>query len=798
MNERMYPIDFHWLVETALQDGFGIDDPVKLSAKPLDYLGHPLEVGLGIAAGPQTQLAQNLIAGYLAGARFFELKTVQTLDGEDLPVAKPCIDARDEAYNVEWSTELRVPDAMNEYIKAWVAIHILAKELSLGDPKAFVFNMSVGYTYEGITSKKIDDFLNGLIDASQTECFQDCLAQAEQLLPKLKHVTREDLANISPHICSSIALSTLHGAKPEEIEQIAGYLIEEKGLSTYVKCNPTLLGEAKVQALLKGLGFGRLAYDPDHFKNDLKIEDAEVMFHRLLDRARAKGVHFGVKLTNTFPVKNTDDVLEGDEKYLSGKALYPLSLSVAIELNKRFNGQLPMSYSGGADALSINQLFDCGIWPITVCTTLLKSGGYYRLSQMAKNLPQEVVSLDTAKMEELLEEVFSNPAYYSRPWVKKADYKVPLHQCGIAPCQDECPIHQDVDGYLEQMTKGNLDEAFDIILRDNALPAITGDCCYAYCESSCRRNHYDQPLEIRSAKAYITEKAHAKHLERIVTPEPNGRKVAIVGAGAAGMAAAWYFGQAGYSVDVYEATDRAGGILPYVVKSLKSHRRPIDLDLARIKALGVRFHMNHPVSSLDDLKADLKVLATGSQVTKKLLGEAPELEGTIKIGDMTRQKYSSVVQCMADAKELLELVSSQSRPVDRKTVVAKKGQLQLPVDLPQEGDRCLNCSSHCESCVDVCPNRANLAVDVGEPKREIVHVDALCNYCGNCEAFCPYDSRPYMEKFTVYRSQEDFQNSGQPGVFLGEPDKIRGERTKITDKLIEVLLSDEYAWLRDL
>lgn len=798
MNERMYPIDFHWLVETALQDGFGIDHPVKLEAKPLDYLGHALEVGLGIAAGPQTQLAQNLIAGYLAGSRFFELKTVQTLDGEDLPVAKPCIDARDEAYNVEWSTELRVPDAMNEYIKAWIAIHILAKELGLGDPKAFVFNMSVGYTYEGITSKKIDDFLNGLIDASNTDCFRDCLKQAKELLPRLKHVTQEDLDAISPHICSSIALSTLHGAKPEEIEQIATYLIEEKGLSTYVKCNPTLLGEEKVQTLLKGLGFGRLEYNPDHFKNDLKIEDAEIMFNRLLDKAEAKGVHFGVKLTNTFPVKNTDDVLDGDEKYLSGKALYPLSLSVAILLNELFDGRLPMSYSGGADALSINQLFDCGIWPITVCTTLLKSGGYYRLGQMAQNLPQEVDALDTAKMKALLEEVFKNPAYYSRPWVKKADYKVPLHQCGIAPCQDECPIHQDVDGYLQAMLEGNYDEAFDIILRDNALPAITGDCCYAYCESSCRRNHYDQPLEIRSAKAFITEKAHAKQLERIVTPEPNGQSVAIVGAGAAGLGAAWYFGQAGYKVDVYEATSRAGGILPYVVKSLKSQRRPIDLDLARIKALGVSFHMNHPVESLDELAADIKVLATGSAITKKLLGEAPDVSGEVQIGDMTRKKYSSVVQCMADAKELVELALGESKLVDRDIVVAKKGQLQLPIELPQEGERCLNCSSHCESCVDVCPNRANLSVDVGLPKREIVHVDALCNYCGNCEAFCPYDSKPYMEKFTVYRSQTDFDLSDQPGVFLANPDHVRGERTEITDKLIQRLLSDDYAWLRDL
>ena len=797
MNERMYPIGFRQLVETGLKDGFGIDRPIVLQREPLNYLGHKLETGLGIAAGPQTQLAQNLIAGYLAGARFFELKTVQTLDGEDLPVSKPCIDARDEAYNVEWSTELRVEDAMCEYIKAWVAIHILAVELGLGDPNAFVFNMSVGYNYEGITSEKIDNFLNGLIDASGTDCFKHCIAEARAMLPQFSNVTEADIDAIPENICSSIALSTMHGAKPEEIEQIASHLLKEKKLSTYVKCNPTLLGEETVVHLLKGLGFEHLQYDPDHFNNDLKLDDAQVMFERLLDVAQAEGVHFGVKLTNTFPVINSDDILEGDEKYLSGKALYPLSLSVAILLNDLFRGRLPMSYSGGADALSINQLFDCGIWPVTVCTTLLKSGGYYRLSQMVEHLPTQVKPLDSDKMKQLLDDVFSNPAYAARPEVKKSPLKVPLHQCGIAPCQDRCPIHQDVDGYLEQMVLGNYAQAFDIILKDNALAAITGDCCYAYCESSCRRNHYDQPLQIRTAKAFITNKAHNDYLSRLVRPEQNGQTVAIVGAGAAGLAAAWYFAQVGYQVDVYEATEQVGGILPYVVQSLKTDRSPIDMDLERIQAIGVRFHMNHPVRDLNDLEGDVKVLATGSAITKKLLGDAPELTGTIRIGDMTREKYSSVVQCMADAKELVEWVTREAQPVDREIVLAKKGLLHLKMELPEEGERCLHCRSHCESCVDVCPNRANLAIDVGLPRREIVHIDALCNYCGNCEAFCPYNSRPYLEKFTVFRTKLDFENSIQPGVWLDEPNNIRGEKTEVTQRVIEKLLAD-HAWLKGI
>ena len=84
-----------------------------------ELFGEKLATPLGPAAGPNSQLAQNIVAAYLTGCRFIELKTVQKLDGEDLPVSKPCIYAQDECYNVEWSTELRVPDAYNEYIKAW-------------------------------------------------------------------------------------------------------------------------------------------------------------------------------------------------------------------------------------------------------------------------------------------------------------------------------------------------------------------------------------------------------------------------------------------------------------------------------------------------------------------------------------------------------------------------------------------------------------------------------------------------------------------------------------------------------
>ncbi len=91
------------------------------------------------------------------------------MDGAELAacINRPCILAEDECYNCEWSTELYVQQAFEEYVKAWCALKIMAKVYGLGDPDGFVFNMSVGYDLEGIQGEKVDTFLDGMMDASQ-------------------------------------------------------------------------------------------------------------------------------------------------------------------------------------------------------------------------------------------------------------------------------------------------------------------------------------------------------------------------------------------------------------------------------------------------------------------------------------------------------------------------------------------------------------------------------------------------------------------------------------------------------
>ena len=142
MSELMTPIPFRqlmtWIVAEHDREGsvFGVHRPFHPSGKTLPIFGETIETPFGPAAGPNTQLAQNIVAGYFGGARFFELKTVQKMDGAELAacINRPCILAEDECYNCEWSTELTVPQAFEEYVKAWCACKMLAKLYGLGDP----------------------------------------------------------------------------------------------------------------------------------------------------------------------------------------------------------------------------------------------------------------------------------------------------------------------------------------------------------------------------------------------------------------------------------------------------------------------------------------------------------------------------------------------------------------------------------------------------------------------------------------------------------------------------------------
>ena len=947
MSEVMTPMSFEQLVEWVLQEKkkrgtvFGQHHAYRADGTHnRTMFGRTLETPIGPAAGPHTQMTQNIVAAYYAGSRFFELKTVQIMDGEELAacINRPCIKADDEGYNCEWSTELTVPQAMEEYIKAWFLLKVIAKEFGLGDMNGFQFNVSVGYDLAGIQSPKVDTFLNSMKHAEDTEIFKHCKAYLLEHADWFEHVTTEDIEQIPPEICNSVTLSTLHGCPPQEIERIAMYLLTEKGFHTFVKCNPTLLGYEFARKTMDEMGYDYIQFGDFHFKDDLQYEDAVPMLTRLMNTAKERNLEFGVKITNTFPVDVKQNELPSEEMYMSGKSLYPLSISLAAKLAKEFDGRLRISYSGGADYYNIERIVDAGIWPVTVATTLLKPGGYQRLTQMAKLLDKENAPFEKVDAEsagKLAEEAVKDPHHVKamKPLPsRKMKKEVPLMDCFVAPCKEGCPIHQDITTYLQLVGEEKYEEAMEVITEKNPLPFITGTICAHNCMSKCTRNFYETPVHIREMKLKAAENGYEALLEKLPVPAvTKAGKAAVIGGGPAGMAAAYFLRKGGMEVTLFEAKESLGGVVRHVIPPFRISEDAIEKDAEILRKMQVDIRCNTKVESLEELKKQgytKIVLAVGAPVQGSLklesgmpknalefLAEFKQTDGNVSLGkyvvvigggntamDTARaakrnagvehvyliyrrtRRYmpadeeelvmtledgvefkellspvklengqlfckvmqlsdydvsgrrgvtetgetvwvpadtviaavgekvptdwyqanglavsekgrlyvdektlktsddnvyaagdglygpATVVEAIRDGRKVAEAIAGEvlARDFDKlaeeEKVYAKRGVLKEEQKETKEAGRCLGCSTICENCVEVCPNRANIAIQVpGMEKHQIIHVDYLCNECGNCKSFCPYSSAPYLDKFTLFETEADMENSKNQG-----------------------------------
>ena len=953
MSEKMYPIPFkslmNWIVTEYAREGeiFGVHTPYYATGKTLPIFGERIETPFGPAAGPNSQLAQNIIAAYMAGARFFEVKTVQKMDGVELAacVPRPCILAADEGYNQEWSTELEVPQARDEYIKAWCALKVLSKVYGFGDPDGFVFNMSVGYDLEGIKGEKVNTYIDNMMDASETKQFKECLEVLTELFPAEK----DYIASISPRVSRSVTVSTLHGCPPQEIERIASYLLTEKHLHTFVKCNPTILGYKTARTILDSMGYDYIVFDEHHFNEDLQWVDAVPMFERLQALADSKGLEFGLKLSNTFPVDTTRNELPGTEMYMSGRSLFPLTIEMCNRISRQFNGKMRISFAGGAEFFNCDKLFAAGIWPITVATTILKPGGYNRLHQMVEKtekLPYKAFcGTDSSAISDM--STASHSDFHHLKPIKpvasrKSEEKVPWIDCFTAPCKGGCPIHQDIPEYIELCRKGLYGPALKLITEKNALPFITGTICAHRCQNKCSRNFYDESVQIRDTKLVAATKGYGALMADIKVPaKVEGKKAAIIGGGPTGIAAAYFLGRAGIETTIFEREEKLGGVPRYVIPAFRISDEAIDKDVALMERYGVEVKCGAPAPSVEELKklgythiliatgawqagkldipgnvkavigwmkemktqvkpcldghvvvvgagntamdaarvakrmgaasstivyrrtkkempadehelklaidegvnlvelaapvaqengklklekmklgepdasgrrapvatgeffeipCDLVISAVGEKVDAKLMADngiemerkGPAFKTNVEnvwcAGDAHRGP-ATVVEGIADAAAFAEAVIGEAHTYDipeaaypsKAQAIAKKGILKMAKDACCEGSRCLDCNTVCENCADSCPNRANVVIKLSDGRHQILHIDKMCNECGNCTQFCPYASEPCRDKFTLFQTKEDMEDSRNAGVLFLGGDKVLVRMAKVKE-----------------
>lgn len=358
----------------------------------VEVVGGRAETPLGPAAGPHTQLAHNIVVAWLAGARVIELKTVQVLDRLEIP--RPCIDAPAEAYNVEWSQELRIAQSLEQYAAAWSLMHMLAARGLAGEPAERALregrglpgtrlDASVGYDLAGVRSDAVAGFLDGLTDASRA------LGAQRDALPAEQRAAAD--VPVPPRVVDTVTLSTFHGCPADEIERIVEHLFDRHGVNVVVKLNPTLLGYEAVAHLVHDvLGRRDIVLDPAAFARDLGWSDALDLLGRLGGGARRRGLALGVKLTNTLVVMNSRGRLAGDRVYLSGAPLHPIAVALADRLAWSPLAHLPRSFSAGASADNFADCVACGFAPVTTCTDLLQPTGYRRLPRYLKALEAEM------------------------------------------------------------------------------------------------------------------------------------------------------------------------------------------------------------------------------------------------------------------------------------------------------------------------------------------------------------------------------------------------------------------------
>ncbi len=363
---------------------------------------HRVPSPLGPAAGPQTQMAQNLVLAWLGGARILELKTVQVLD--ELEIPRPCIDMRTVGYNAEWSQELKLEESLEEYVKGCMLIEMLAASGKIDGARHsrnVVYDLSVGYDLAGIRSARVRAFIEGMMRPKET---------VERLRNEIP-VTLSTLRDLDfpVALADTVTLSTFHGCPPEEIESIIEFLMEEYRLNCVVKFNPTLLGAEETGRLLHdGLGYEDIRVPTSAFERDTTWEQAVAMMERLEQKAVALELGLGAKFTNTLIVENNQGFLPASETevYLSGPPLHVLAMHLVRRFRRHFSDRIPVSFSAGIDRVNFPDAVALGLVPVTVCTDLLKKGGYGRMQAYHAQLSRRMEAVGASTVDDFILRVY--------------------------------------------------------------------------------------------------------------------------------------------------------------------------------------------------------------------------------------------------------------------------------------------------------------------------------------------------------------------------------------------------------
>lgn len=259
--------------------------------------------------------------------------------------------------------------------------------------------------------------------------------------------------------------------------------------------------------------------------------------------------------------------------------------------------------------------------------------------------------------------------------------RINCYDTGTAPCKTACPAHIAVQGYLKMAAQGRYKEALALIKKENPFPAVCGRVCNRRCEDACTRGTVDQAVSIDAVKKFIAQKdldSETRYIPPVVQPSNRGpfeEKIAIIGAGPAGLSCAYYLAEKGYSPTVFEKNSRPGGMLVYGIPSYKLEKDVVDAEIDVIRQMGVEIKCGIEVGkdiTLDELRAQgykAFYIAIGCQG-----GRSAGIPGEDTPGVM------SAVEFLRKAAE------DSSYPLKGKTVVIGGGNVAM--DVARTSGRC--------------------------------------------------------------------------------------------------------------
>jgi len=209
----------------------------------------------------------------------------------------------------------------------------------------------------------------------------------------------------------------------------------------------------------------------------------------------------------------------------------------------------------------------------------------------------------------------------------------PLFTEKLAPCRSSCPGAVDIPRFIDRIQMGDLEGAWRVILEDNPLPRITGRVCYHPCEGGCSRRDYDQGIGIHSLERFVGDRAFEQGLISFDEPSRNGKKVAVVGTGPAGIGCAFHLLKNGYRVSVFEAMPETGGLLRYGIPEYRLPKKILSQELEIVLGPGAEIHQGVRAGadvSWAELLADYQGLFLGTGAQKPIsLGIAGEAQGAV-------------------------------------------------------------------------------------------------------------------------------------------------------------------------